>query len=178
MSKPWQRDPRSFKHPALLDWIQTNRGRLIAALLTLIRAWVAAGKPKIDVPQMGGFDEWKTIIGGILAYAGVSGFLDNSDQLYKHIDTETTEWENFLIGWEDLFDTKPITVADLLASELNRWQLPAAAFNDKGEVSPKSLGWLLRRKVNVRVGNRGLYIIKAEQGGRVATWQLRTSEKT
>jgi hypothetical protein len=47
-SRPWQRE--NFKHPDLLGWVARNRGRLVRALLTLARAWFAAGKPKAPDP--------------------------------------------------------------------------------------------------------------------------------
>jgi hypothetical protein len=45
---------------------------------------------------MGGFDRWERVVGGILAHAGVSGFLGNLDQLYEEADEEDSSWETFL----------------------------------------------------------------------------------
>src|SRR5262249_45815830 len=43
VDKPWTRS--GFKHPKLRDWALENRGRLVHACLTLIKAWIAAGQP-------------------------------------------------------------------------------------------------------------------------------------
>ncbi|MDR9815189.1 MAG: hypothetical protein RJR34_00080 [Candidatus Methanoculleus thermohydrogenotrophicum] len=39
---PWQRE--GFRHPDLIRWVQQARGRILAAVFTLARAWIQAGK--------------------------------------------------------------------------------------------------------------------------------------
>ena len=41
--RPWLRD--RFRHPDLRLWVSAHRHELVAAALTLVRAWIAAGKP-------------------------------------------------------------------------------------------------------------------------------------
>jgi hypothetical protein len=43
MSRPWERN--GFKHKDLGAWVMENRGQLIAALLTMVKAWYVAGCP-------------------------------------------------------------------------------------------------------------------------------------
>jgi len=43
MAKPWRRDPSCFRHPELEAWVSANRGKILAAGLTLARAWIVAG---------------------------------------------------------------------------------------------------------------------------------------
>ncbi|MBM3500891.1 MAG: hypothetical protein FJX74_19705, partial [Armatimonadetes bacterium] len=64
--RPWQRE--GFRHPDLLRWVLQSRGRLVSALLTLARAWFAAGQPRSDMPQMGSYEEWAGMVGGILPW--------------------------------------------------------------------------------------------------------------
>jgi hypothetical protein len=84
--KPWL--GRTFKHPDLKAWVTENRGRIIGALLTLTRAWFAAGQPPAKNPTIGGYESWCRTIGGILEHAGVPGFLDNLEGLYNGADEE------------------------------------------------------------------------------------------
>jgi hypothetical protein len=52
-----------------------HRGEIIAALLTLVRAWYDAGQPPMKEPiKMGSFQTWVNIIGGILD----NGFVDGA----------------------------------------------------------------------------------------------------
>jgi 5S rRNA maturation endonuclease (ribonuclease M5) len=78
-----------FRHPNLRRWVAENRGELVAALLTIARAWFAAGKPKPQTPTLGSYESWSETMGGILAHAGVRGFLANSVELQQQAETAT-----------------------------------------------------------------------------------------
>src|SRR5262249_14668759 len=45
-----------FQHPNLLAWVGANRGRLLAAALTILRAYCAAGRPDLGLPAWGSFE--------------------------------------------------------------------------------------------------------------------------
>ena len=53
--QPWLRE--GFRHPNLLAWVWQNRARLVAACLTLGRAWIAAGMPRHQ-KTIGSFEGW------------------------------------------------------------------------------------------------------------------------
>lgn len=110
---PWRRT--GFRHPGLIGWVKQQRGPLLGALLTLARAWWAEGQPAGPVSPLGGFDDWSRVTGGILAHAGIPGFLGNLDALYQHVDEEGEQWENFLATWLEMIGRTPITVAELVA---------------------------------------------------------------
>jgi hypothetical protein len=97
--KPWM--GRKFKHPDLKAWVGENRGEIIAALLTLARAWFFAGRPAPSIAVPGGYESWATVVGGILEHAGVTGFLSNLQNVYEKSDEETAEWAEFLGGFEE-----------------------------------------------------------------------------
>jgi hypothetical protein len=113
LARPWQRPTEGFRHPNLLGWVSEKRGELLAALLTIARAWHVAGKPAAEVPPLGSFEAWARTVGGILAFAGVQGFLQNLEALYEQNDEETSEWEAFLLAWSEVFGEATITVAEL-----------------------------------------------------------------
>ena len=71
-----------FKHPNLRRWATEHRGDIIAAFLTLVQDWIAAGQPEPEgLPVMGGFEDWVRILGSILAHHGVKGLLGNRQLL-------------------------------------------------------------------------------------------------
>ena len=43
--QPWRRPGETFRHPQLLVWAREHRAELIAAVLTLVRAWDASERP-------------------------------------------------------------------------------------------------------------------------------------
>ena len=83
--QPWLRE--GFRHPNLLAWVWQNRARLVAACLTLGRAWIAAGMPRHQ-KTIGSFEGWAQVMGGILEVAGVPGFLGNLKEMYERADAE------------------------------------------------------------------------------------------
>jgi hypothetical protein len=110
--KPWL--GRKFKHHDLKEWVMENRGRIIGALLTMTRAWFNAGQPLAKSPVLGTFEAWSRTIGGILEYAGVSGFLGNLQGLYNQADEEAAEWESFLLALAAHFKGRDFTTATLV----------------------------------------------------------------
>jgi hypothetical protein len=107
MPHPEDRKPETFRHPDLLDYVKARRGDLIAAGLTLARAWVAAGRPVTDPPTLGGFQRWANVLSGILHTAGVPHFLGNQHEVHADLDTHRTEWTTFVAAWFDLFQAEP-----------------------------------------------------------------------
>jgi hypothetical protein len=178
-SRPWQRE--NFRHPDLLSWVTKNRGRLIHALLTLARAWFAAGRPKApDLPRLGSFEAWTETVGGMVAFAGISGFLGNLTELYDEADAGGAEWEAFLqTWWEELNADKPTTVADLTKvigdNDALRAALPgdlAEAFDKSAGSFSRKLGTALAKRARTRYGEDGLHIVRAGEFRRAVRWKL------
>ena len=114
------RKRKGFKHPNLLRWVDESRPQLLHAVLTLARAWFAAGRPPAVVPQLGGFEEWATTVGGILAHAGIEGFLGNADQFYRRVDEGAVEMELFLSTWHQIFQEHPITSGEVVEQYIHK----------------------------------------------------------
>ena len=110
VDRPWKRSV--FKHPEITTWAKENRSALVGAIVTLIRAWMVAGKP-LDRARLGSFERWSSVIGGILGIAGVPGFLANLDQLYEAADVEGQAWREFTAAWWQAFREQPKKVSEL-----------------------------------------------------------------
>jgi hypothetical protein len=111
---PWMRE--DFRHPDLLGWTRENRGRLIAAALTLGVAWVQAGCPEPErVPPLGGYEDWRRVVGGVLEHAGATQFMGNAMEVFLEADTDLRQWEGFLSAVFEVWGSNPWSVADLKA---------------------------------------------------------------
>jgi len=110
-SRPFERT--EFRHKRLTQYVLSHRGELVVALLVLARSWFMAGCPPPKTTPVGSFEDWTTIIGGILQHAGVDGFLANSTQLYKQADAESIQWEGFLKAIDAVANREPFTVAQV-----------------------------------------------------------------
>jgi hypothetical protein len=175
---PWM--GRQFKHPDLKDWVRQNRGKIIAALLTLARAWFAAGRPKGAGPVLGSYEAWSSIVGGILENAGVVGFLGNLGSLYQFSDEEGTEWEEFLGRLVGIFGANPFTTGELtadLAKPDLRASLPddlAQDWNKRNdEVSfVRRLGKAFSGREGRRHGDSEIRVERAGKEHRAQKWRV------
>lgn len=176
-ARPWQRT--GFKHPNLVEWTLAHRGELLAAALTLVRAWVVAGRPKAKgLPILGGFTGWSETVGGVLAHAGIGEFLGNLTEMYDTMDEETEAWEPFLIAWQQVWDHKEVTVAEFTTSLPDNTALIEALPPDLADAwaNHKSfnrrLGGALGKKAEMRFPC-GLYVHKGRKGRGGVQWSVR-----
>jgi hypothetical protein len=104
---------QDFRHANLAQWTHANRGDLLAATLTLLRAWIAAGKPRSDV-TMGSFEKWAAVIGGVLDVAGIPGFMTGTSAWLDESDPDTDGWSVHLAALHTLSAGQPFTVAQVV----------------------------------------------------------------
>jgi len=168
VDRPWQRDVDGFRHPALLAWATEHRGELIWAALVLAQRWIVAGRPPARGRSLGSYESWSTVIGGILAHAGVPGFLENLDELYERADSEGTVWRRFVEAWWEAHHDSTVGVADLynLAEATEGFELSGG--NERARRT--SLGKALRNREDAVVGR--YRIRKAGRLQRATQWQL------
>ena len=162
-----------FQHPDLMVWVRANRARLVAACLTLGRAWIAAGRPS-GTRTIGSYESWAQIMGGVLEVAGIAGFLGNLDEMMEVSDSEGGAWRSFVSAWWDRFGTADIGTGDLhtLASECEP-PLPLGSGNDKSQRT--RLGMALA-KMRDRVFDIGSIMVRIQLVGishQAKRWRLR-----
>ena len=184
-AKPWMRG--GFRHN-LEEWIPVHRGELIAALLTLARAWFAAGRPapKKPLPRMGSFQSWVEVVGGILHFVGLTNFLDNLDELYNQADSDTQQWAAFLHAWQATYGEREVLAADV-ARDLKESLLEnSIAVTDLYNALPdeltdihrgdfrRRLGKALAAHVGSQFDESGLHLVKASTQRRSGAvyWQV------
>jgi putative DNA primase/helicase len=160
VDQPWMRE--GFRHPELLSWVRENRARLVAACLTLGRAWIASGQPR-HRKTIGSFEGWSQVIGGILEVAGVPGFLDNLREMYETADAEGAIWRVFIAQWWDRHGTAQVGTSDLhqlaLACEP---PLPLGSGNDRSQRTALGRGLVRMRD---RVFDIGISRVRLENRG-------------
>jgi hypothetical protein len=94
---PQDRDSSEFRHPNLRRWTKEHRHELVAAALTLVRAWFSSAPEGQRVEnaagrRFGSFEQWGGMVGGILDHAGVEGFLGSLVEWRSETDFETQWW--------------------------------------------------------------------------------------
>ncbi len=173
-SKPWERDTKKFKYPNLLQHVKKNRGALLAAVYTMTRAWIYAGRPSpvLGAPTMGSFEEWQATIGGILEFSGVTEFLQNIDKIFENAEINDGI-EGFIEAWHEVLGEigvttkelqRKITFNDTLRDALPDWlDLDERGFTRK-------LGRVLATKVGVHFTN-GYKLEKCGERHRAIMWK-------
>ena len=182
MPSPWERD--DFRHPDLLKWIAEHRGEIVAALLTMARAWCVAGAPHSD-RRLGSFETWRQSVGGTLEFAGAAGFLTNRAEMLAKADDDAPQWRAFLSACSREFGSDPFTVHDLttkLGSDLDdnndlKSALPdhlADALTDKAKSFTRRLGKALSSIEGRRFDETGLHVerISRDAKANVQRWRV------
>jgi hypothetical protein len=116
LERPWERF--EFKHPDLRGYARQRRGDLVAAVLTMVRAWFDAGQPANSVKPLGSFESWSAVIGGVLEVAGVGGFLGNTAEFYSSGDSETDAIGELLQAWWAKYKDRAVGVSELFVLTL------------------------------------------------------------
>jgi hypothetical protein len=158
LARPWERKVDKFRHPKLNQWVAEHRGELLASLLVMARAWAIADKPSGCKHVIGGFEDWVTVVGGILKYAGVEGFLDNLVKLYEDSDSGNDDWADFFRVWYSVHMDSPVSSTELIMQLENSGSKMCEAVPSelaekikfKGPGNGKKVGIFLRKKLNVR----------------------------
>lgn len=112
VEQPWTRS--SFQHPDLMSWGAENRGRLVRAVLILIRAWLTRGRPKWSGKPLGSYEDWSQTLGGIVEMAGGGGFLDNMQIFYDAAVDDADDERPLVLAWYDKYGSNEVLARDLV----------------------------------------------------------------
>ncbi len=163
--RPWTRE--DFKHSNLRVWADEHRSDLVWAALTLVQAWVAAGKPLWDSKTLGSYEHWAAVMGGILETNEIEGFLGNLDEFYEVADAEGVSWGSFVEKWWKRYGEKVTGVGDLFLPAIEAG-LELKGFDDHAQ--RVSLGMRLRQHRDQIIG--GYRIVSAGKSQGAAQWKL------
>lgn len=165
--EPHRRPMESFKHPFLHKWCEATRDRIAWAGLTIIQAWIAAGRPMLKTFNYGGFETWSQTIGNILYFIEVPGFLENMDEFYEEANAEAASWQEFVSGWWKVFGNKQVTAGDLLEGvpEIENTYLGK---DDRPAMKKNFLSHILRNKQDTvtKIEDGGVKNLKLKHEGR------------
>ena len=91
-----------FRHPRLLEWIARERGRILPAALTLLRAYWVAGRPRQTLPGWGSFESWSDIVRQCIVWLGLPDPAETREDLRATADVEAEALSALVLGLEDL----------------------------------------------------------------------------
>lgn len=100
-------DEREFTRD-LYEWIPEHRPQLVAAALTVLRAYVVAGKPRQSIKPLGGFEDWSKLVRSALVWLGEADPLTGRDSI-EEADPERGKLRTLLLAWHRAFSSLPTT---------------------------------------------------------------------
>lgn len=104
------------------NWTEKNRGKLLAALATLVMHWQAEKRQNPEAAPLASYRDWHNVCGGIVEACGLKSFQSNRDQIEQVAgNDEDDPMREFVFKWYEVA-TKPSTdleLAGVFAKELS-----------------------------------------------------------
>lgn len=102
--RPEDRDASSYTIPDLKAWVAANRAGLWSAAITLVRAFIVAGRPRPAraVKSYGSFEGWDATIRHALLFAGAADPDRARQEFRERADTERDSLSDLLRALRDL----------------------------------------------------------------------------
>lgn len=173
-------EQRTFKRK-LRRYAFNHRGQLVAAALTVLRAYQVAGMPaKGELGTVGSFEQWGEYVRDAISWVGGGNAAAAMDRA-RDSNPELQSLIALLTAWEDVVGYAKVTAKDLVdkatGDDRTQVRLREALFAVAGEgsvVNTRSLGnYLLSIKGRIAAGRA---IDRANGRAGVAAWLLRKAE--
>lgn len=168
---PWKRkfdfDP--------VEVVRRDRIKLTVAALTLLRGYIAAGRPQVVKSHTGSFEQWSKLVRQCVIWLDLpdpEGAMHDNHEA----DPDTEALRRILIAWHSIFDTQRVSNADI-GKHLNAGHSELiSAFQDaipNGISATKIAHWLKYRRGRVVGG----YRIENYKAGNERGWYLQEMEE-
>lgn len=175
-------DPRSENPESrefavdLREEFMRRRPELVAAGLTLMRAYLLAGERASVFRPWGRFERWSQFCREPLLWLGLNDPCD-SYSLIAEEDPERQEHLQMIAAWKEAFASQPKTAAEAIqaaamdANSTLRDALVAIARDRSGGFSSKKLsGWLRSR--DGRIVSGSMFVRRGETRNHVTLWKI------
>ena len=166
---------RSFRRPELVRDVLRERGRNVAAALTIVRAWVVAGRPKADCKSMAGYGDWSDLCRQPLLWLGLA---DATESVFEAMteDPDRETLGQLLTAWQAAFGKTAAMVRD--AARVSAYGDEHAELrevlhdiaDERGEINRRRLGWWIKRHAGRIVESRRF--VRASGNRSADAWQV------
>lgn len=103
-----------FRHSNLLSWVHQQRASLVAAALTVLRGYCAAGRPDQRLTSWGSFEGWSDMVRQALVWAGLPDPGETRQELASQVDVEAAALAALLLSLDERFP-QGATAAEILS---------------------------------------------------------------
>ena len=142
-----------------VEVVRKDRGRYVAAVLTIILAWKAAGSPRAAVENIATYGgAWADYCRHPLIWLGLEDPATALLEQVKH-DPDADALLTLLTEWYRLFGSTPTTVRKVISrAEYSvgenhlRDAICEFPVEERGNINPSKFGWILKKNMNRIVG--------------------------
>ena len=111
--KPEERS--GFRHPRILDHVRSHLHTYRAAALTILAAYVRAGRPSMGLRHWGSFEGWSDLVRNAVVFAGLPDPGETRQALAERCDTQANALRALIHLWPTIDpDGKGLTAAEIL----------------------------------------------------------------
>ena len=171
---------RSFARPELVREVLRERGRYVSAALTIVRAWIAAGRPKTTCKSLAGYGEWSDLCRQPLLWLNCA---DPTVSVFEAMaeDPDRETLGRLLTAWQLLFGKTPAMVRDAVKQasvfhdeHVELREVLRDIADERGEINRRKLGWWIRRHAGRIVDGRRF--VRASGNRSAEAWQVDVME--
>ena len=106
-----------FRIPHLVAHVKQQRAALVAAGLTILSAYHAAGRPRMNLPPWGSFDAWSALIRETIVWCGLPDPGQTREELAKRSDVMAGVLQVIINQWPNIDPNgEGLTTSELLKS--------------------------------------------------------------
>lgn len=156
-----------------VEAVRKNRGAYVAAVLTIVQAWIKAGKPRAQVKSIATYGAWSDYCRQSLLWLGLA---DPATSLLDQVthDPDGDPLVDLLHAWKGAFGTTATTVRKALQMAAGGQRELDEAIRDclgeeRGQPNPSKMGWFLKKHAGRIV--KGMRFVDATADGRKA-WKI------
>ncbi len=153
--------------------VRASRGHFVSLALTIVRAWICAGKPRAECKTIATYADWSDHCRQSLLWLGLP---DPAACIFEAMsdDPDRELLSEFLQAWFDRFGYVPTSVKDaihpLYSSDDLREIIEDIAKERDGSINRKRLGWWIKRHERQVVN--GLRLVQDTATHNAAKWKV------
>lgn len=164
-----------FRHN-VFDLVKAKREQFLSAALTILQAYILAGKPDQHIPGWGSFESWSALVRSAIVWIGLPDPSETREELEAESDTQRSVALDLIEGWhqmlqikrsEDGMTAKEVITALLMGCEVPRLRAAMEEIS-KGKKTPNAhqLGRHLRDIKDRNFGGKMLKCLPDKTGHR------------
>ena len=166
-------EQREFDQDLIQECTQRRR-ELVQACHVIVSAYHRAGRPNMELPAIGSFNQWSRVVRAALVWAGLCDPV--AAQAAQHeADPDREAHVALMEAWRYEFGDQPVTARDVIKKSLCEYQVDLREALDvacgwRGEVTTARLGrWLGSHRDKIADGKR-IEAVTKQRG--LQTWRV------